>query len=410
MPQQTINIGSAPDDGTGDPLRDAFDKANDNFTELYAAFAASGASWKSPVRAATTGAGTLATSFENGDTLDGVTLATGDRILIKDQAAPAENGIYVVAASGAPARAADADAGTELVNAAVLVAEGTANADKLFICTTNAPITLNTTGLTFVDFTPGLALEVQDEGSPEDSAVVEINFVGAGVTVTNPGAGQVEVTIPGGGAGGTFAYEAIPTVVPDLTDFATWRNQGTAAVAADSYGVVFTNDIDGELHIREQNMPSLPFSYYARIRLETYDTGAATASVFILGGFAIINSTSGRVLFCYLMSQRVSGDENNIYFAAIDTYSSVTTGVATVAGPAYALEPFHWLRIDVTATDVTLFGSVDGRRWTQIGSAVAFATYLNAAGGTADKFGICVRSSGAGTHKMLFDVLQDSAP
>lgn len=35
MPQQTINIGAAPNDGTGDPLRDAFDKSNDNFDELY---------------------------------------------------------------------------------------------------------------------------------------------------------------------------------------------------------------------------------------------------------------------------------------------------------------------------------------------------------------------------------------
>lgn len=36
MAQQTINIGTVANDGTGDPLRDAFDKANDNFTELYA--------------------------------------------------------------------------------------------------------------------------------------------------------------------------------------------------------------------------------------------------------------------------------------------------------------------------------------------------------------------------------------
>ena len=35
MAQQTINIGSAPNDGTGDPLRTAFDKANDNFNEVY---------------------------------------------------------------------------------------------------------------------------------------------------------------------------------------------------------------------------------------------------------------------------------------------------------------------------------------------------------------------------------------
>ena len=35
MAQQTINIGTVANDGTGDPLRTAFDKANDNFTELY---------------------------------------------------------------------------------------------------------------------------------------------------------------------------------------------------------------------------------------------------------------------------------------------------------------------------------------------------------------------------------------
>ncbi len=36
MTQQTINIGTTDDDGTGDPLRTAFDKVNDNFDELYA--------------------------------------------------------------------------------------------------------------------------------------------------------------------------------------------------------------------------------------------------------------------------------------------------------------------------------------------------------------------------------------
>ncbi len=40
MSQQTIDIGATPNDGTGDPLRDAFDKCNDNFSELYAAIAA----------------------------------------------------------------------------------------------------------------------------------------------------------------------------------------------------------------------------------------------------------------------------------------------------------------------------------------------------------------------------------
>ena len=40
MAKQVLNIGSAPNDGSGDPLRDAYDKCNDNFTELYDAVAA----------------------------------------------------------------------------------------------------------------------------------------------------------------------------------------------------------------------------------------------------------------------------------------------------------------------------------------------------------------------------------
>jgi hypothetical protein len=116
-----------------------------------------GLSWKQEVRAATTVAGTLASSFANGSTIDGVTLATGDRILLKNQSAGAENGIYIVAASGAPTRATDADAGAELVNAACFVSEGTANAETVWVCSNNATITVGSTSLTFVQFGAGVS-------------------------------------------------------------------------------------------------------------------------------------------------------------------------------------------------------------------------------------------------------------
>ena len=105
--------------------------------------------WKQPVRCATTAAGTLATSFVAGQTVDGVTLATGDRILVKDQAAAAENGIRVVAASGAPARAFDMDVAAEVVGAQVYVVEGTVNAGLVFRSTNATTPTLETTALTF---------------------------------------------------------------------------------------------------------------------------------------------------------------------------------------------------------------------------------------------------------------------
>jgi hypothetical protein len=129
--------------------------AQDAATKNYVDVAFSGLSWKDAVRAASTANVTLASGVENTDTLDGVTLATGDRILLKDQTAPAENGIYVVAASGAPARASDANTATEVLGLAVMVQEGSSNANTQWILTTDAPITLDTTGLTFTQFGAG---------------------------------------------------------------------------------------------------------------------------------------------------------------------------------------------------------------------------------------------------------------
>ena len=98
------------------------------------------------MRVATTTNGTLASAFANGQSIDGVTLATNDRILIKDQSTGADNGIYTVNASGAPTRAVDADGGAELApGTAVTVISGTANADKTFLIVSDATITVGTT-------------------------------------------------------------------------------------------------------------------------------------------------------------------------------------------------------------------------------------------------------------------------
>lgn len=109
-----------------------------------------GLSWKAAVRVATTANGTLATAFANGQTVDGVTLATGDRILIKNQSTQTQNGIYIVQVSGAPVRSTDADTGAELLNATCLVEEGTVNAETQWTCSTNAPITIGVSNIVFV--------------------------------------------------------------------------------------------------------------------------------------------------------------------------------------------------------------------------------------------------------------------
>lgn len=128
------------------------DAANKNYVDTLV----NGLDWKASVRAATTANGTLATAFANGQVIDGVTLATGDRILLKNQTTGADNGIYVVAASGAPVRATDADASAEVTaGMAVFVSEGTANGNTQWSLTTDDPITLGTTALVFAQIGAG---------------------------------------------------------------------------------------------------------------------------------------------------------------------------------------------------------------------------------------------------------------
>jgi len=119
-----------------------------------------GVSWKQPVRVASTANGTLATAFANGQTVDGVVLATNDRILLKDQTTGSANGIYLVAASGAPTRAFDMDQDTassvpaeEVMGSVVYVIAGTTNGGTLWRNTNTTAPTLGSTSLTFAQIT-----------------------------------------------------------------------------------------------------------------------------------------------------------------------------------------------------------------------------------------------------------------
>jgi hypothetical protein len=120
----------------------------DAANKQYVDNVARGLAWKAPVRAAATADVTITAP---GASLDGVALAANDRVLLKNQAAAAQNGIYVWTASGsALVRAADADTAGELTpGTAVSVAEGTVNADKVFVVISDAAITIGTTAQTW---------------------------------------------------------------------------------------------------------------------------------------------------------------------------------------------------------------------------------------------------------------------
>lgn len=125
----------------------------DAATKAYVDAQLQGLEVKNSVRVATTANGTLASAFANGQTVDGVTIATDDRILLKNQSTGSENGIYTVNASGAPTRAFDFDADSEVTGGTFFfVEEGTVNADNGFVLTNDGSITVGSTALTFTQF------------------------------------------------------------------------------------------------------------------------------------------------------------------------------------------------------------------------------------------------------------------
>ena len=101
--------------------------------------------------AATTGNITISTALNNGDTLDGVSLSTNDRVLVKDQSTASENGIYIVGSS--PARADDLAAGADAAGMFTFIEQGTVNADNGFVCTSNkGSAVVGTNNLAFSQF------------------------------------------------------------------------------------------------------------------------------------------------------------------------------------------------------------------------------------------------------------------
>ena len=103
---------------------------------------------------ATTANVNLTNGLEAGDTIDGVTLVAGDRVLVKDQSTATENGLYLAVSSGASSRDPEHDTIAELSGGMVVVNQGSTNDNKIFLCTTDSDGSIGSTNITYVVVTP----------------------------------------------------------------------------------------------------------------------------------------------------------------------------------------------------------------------------------------------------------------
>jgi len=146
-PTAAVSMATYKITNLGAPESDT-DAAN----KAYVDSATAGLNVHESVQAATTTNINLSTALENGDLLDGVTLATGNRVLVKNQTTKSQNGIYVVKVSGAPDRAADYNSVPEVdAGDFVFVEAGTANGKTGWV-QTNTIATIGSDAIEFTQF------------------------------------------------------------------------------------------------------------------------------------------------------------------------------------------------------------------------------------------------------------------
>ena len=229
-PTGAVSMNSQKITGLADPTGD-----NDAANKGYVDGVAQGLDVKDSVVATTTANGTLSTAFANGQSIDGVTLQTGDRILIKNQTTASQNGIYNVNASGAPSRATDMATGANAAGAFVFVEEGTVNAENGFTCTSDTgSAVVGTNNLTFAQFS-GAGQVIAGDGLDKSGNTLSVDLKANGGLVIE--STEIAVKLDASSITGTLA----------IGDGGTGATSATAALTNlgfSNYGKTLIDDAD----------------------------------------------------------------------------------------------------------------------------------------------------------------------
>lgn len=242
--QASISDLSAP---TGDfgwggyKLTNLADPVNDQdaATKFYVDSVAQGLDVKASVKAATTANITLT----GAQTIDGISIVAGDRVLVKNQSTQADNGIYV-ASNTSWSRSSDANAWGELVSAYTFVEEGATYADTGWVCTVNAGGTLGTTPVTWSQFS-GAGTYLAGTGLTLTGSTFSIT--NTAVTAGSYGSASQTLTATVNAQGQLTALSAsnIAITLSQVTDAGTIASQNANNVAITGGSITNLTTFDG---------------------------------------------------------------------------------------------------------------------------------------------------------------------
>ena len=240
---------------------------NDAATKAYVDAVKQGLDVKDSVRVATTANITLSGT----QSVDGVNVIAGDRVLVKNQTTGSENGIYVVAA-GAWTRAVDANSDADVTSGMfTFVEEGTSNGDSGYVMTTNAPITLGTTALVFTQFS-GAGQVGAGNGLTKTGNTLDVVGTADRITVN---ADSVDIA-------STYAGQSSITTLGTVGT-GTWQAT-TVAVEYGGTGATTGGDARTNLGIGEADIVS-----FGSVSLSdaTASTNTSTGAMVVTGGVGI---------------------------------------------------------------------------------------------------------------------------
>ena len=205
----------------------------DAASKAYVDSVAQGLDVKDSVVVATTGNGAISTAYANGQTVDGVTLSTGDRILLKDQTSGSANGIYNVNASGAPSRASDMATGANAAGNFVFVEKGTVNGNNGFVCTTDVAV-VGTNALTFTQFS-GAGQVIAGDGIQKSGNTLSLDLkANSGVIISST---ELAIDLSASSIAGTLA-------IGDGGTGATTASAALTNLGFSNYGKTLIDDAD----------------------------------------------------------------------------------------------------------------------------------------------------------------------
>lgn len=396
------SITSKPTTISGYGITDAYTKTEvDSFLQ--------GLDPKQSVRVATTANITLSGT----QTIDGVAVVANDRVLVKDQSAPANNGIYVVAA-GAWSRSDDMNLWTEFPGAFVFVEEGSTQADFGYVCTASSTGTLGTTAVTWVQFngaanitagtglsksgnTLSLASGVVTAGTYTKVTVDTYGRVTSGTTLTagdlptitslgTVTVGTWNATVISSTYGGTGVNNAGRTLTVNTNSGTlTFTNAGTTLTIANTASVSGTNTGDQTITLTGDVTGSGTGSFVATLALSGVAAGTYTK---------VTVDNKGRVTSGTSLS---AGDIPSLSY--LPTAGGTVSGAATFSGGLTATGAT--LNLDASsASAVTIGANVSSGTITIGGTALLGALTLGQSNQT-NTVNLATGATGTGSTKTV---------